>query len=197
MKIYSYKSYDQYLNEQNQHQRTRERTIKAKKERLSDIANIKILFPKIKNILCIGCRHSSEIEDFETSGFEAVGIDLFQGKEKKITICDMHNLNSLFTDKSFDFVYMSHSLEHSYDVYKVLDNVYNVAKIGFFAALPEQKEPNKKDPTVFDFMANENRNIQDIQSELNSKKEMFEVIKYEKRNGTTRGKDFFFFAKII
>ena len=81
-------------------------------------------------ILCIGCRNTSEIEYFRQKGAKtAIGIDLFS-EHPDILIMDMHKMT--FEDNSFDLVYSSHSLEHSYDHKKVAKEIIRVLRSGTF-----------------------------------------------------------------
>lgn len=77
-------------------------------------------------VLCIGPRDTFEIESFKHMGFRKVqGIDLLsQGPD--VHIMDMHQMT--FPDDSFDVVYASHSLEHSYDPARVVGEIVRVAK---------------------------------------------------------------------
>lgn len=77
-------------------------------------------------LLCIGPRDNFEIHSFQRKGFSGVcGIDLFsQGPD--VIIMDMHRMT--FPDDSFDVVYASHSLEHSYDPNRVVGEIVRVAK---------------------------------------------------------------------
>ena len=78
------------------------------------------------SVLCIGCRNTLELDRFHARGFEhVVGIDLFSQRED-ILVMDMHDMS--FEDDSFDVVYASHSLEHSYDVERVASEVVRVGR---------------------------------------------------------------------
>jgi SAM-dependent methyltransferase len=82
--------------------------------------------PSGGSALCIGCRNGLELDRFRARGFgEVVGIDLFSQRED-ILVMDMHELT--FPDDSFDVVYASHSLEHSYDVGRVVGEIARVAR---------------------------------------------------------------------
>ena len=76
------------------------------------------------NVLCIGCRNTFEIEHFLSRGFKSVvGIDLFS-EDLRIKIMDMHKME--FPDNQFGLVYSSHSLEHSYNIQKVVSEIVRV-----------------------------------------------------------------------
>jgi SAM-dependent methyltransferase len=82
--------------------------------------------PDGRSVLCIGCRNTLELDRFNARGFEhVVGIDLFSQRED-ILVMDMHNMS--FEDDSFDVVYASHSLEHSYDLERVAREVVRVGR---------------------------------------------------------------------
>jgi SAM-dependent methyltransferase len=82
--------------------------------------------PSRRSVLCIGCRNTLELDRFHARGFErVVGIDLFSQRED-ILVMDMHDMS--FEDDSFDVVYASHSLEHSYDVERVAREVVRVGR---------------------------------------------------------------------
>jgi SAM-dependent methyltransferase len=78
------------------------------------------------SVLCVGCRNTLELDRFRALGFDGViGIDVFSQRED-IKVMDMHEMT--FPDDSFDVVYASHALEHSYDVRRVVDEVVRVAR---------------------------------------------------------------------
>src|SRR5215216_5261969 len=80
------------------------------------------------SVLCIGCRNPLELDRFRARGFgEVVGIDLFSQRDD-ILVMDMHELS--FADDSFDVVYASHALEHSYDVDRVVREIARVGRDG-------------------------------------------------------------------
>jgi SAM-dependent methyltransferase len=82
--------------------------------------------PRNSKILCVGCRNTAELDYFQSMGFpHVVGIDLFS-EDSRIQVMDMHNLT--FGENSFDIVYSSHSLEHSYDIQKVAQEFVRVTR---------------------------------------------------------------------
>jgi SAM-dependent methyltransferase len=82
--------------------------------------------PSGQAVLCVGCRNALELDRFRAHGFdEVVGIDLFSQRDD-ILVMDMHELS--FPDDSFDVVYASHALEHSYDVDRVVREIARVAR---------------------------------------------------------------------
>ena len=79
-------------------------------------------------VLCVGCRNTLELDRFRARGFEdVVGIDVFS-QRADIKVMDMHEMT--FADDSFDVVYASHALEHSYDVARVTEEIVRVARDG-------------------------------------------------------------------
>jgi len=79
-------------------------------------------------VLCVGSRNAFEIEQFEQRGIrDVVGIDLFS-TDRRIRVMDMHSMS--FSDDTFDVVYASHSLEHSYDLDRVVGEIMRVARDG-------------------------------------------------------------------
>lgn len=78
-------------------------------------------------MLCIGCRNGFELERFRALGLEPVGIDLFS-QRPDILVMDMHK--TLYADDSFDAIYASYSLEHSYDLPAVLAEIARIGRDG-------------------------------------------------------------------
>jgi SAM-dependent methyltransferase len=78
------------------------------------------------NVLCVGCRNALELDRFRARGFdEVVGIDVFSQRDD-IEVMDMHEMT--YPDSSFDVVYCSHALEHSYDLQRVVAEIVRVAR---------------------------------------------------------------------
>lgn len=99
--------------------------------------------------LCVGCRNGLELDRFRARGFEdVVGIDLFS-QRPDILVMDMHDLT--FADDSFDVVYASHALEHSYDVDRVAREIARVARAGAVVAVevPVRVQASAADRIVF------------------------------------------------
>jgi SAM-dependent methyltransferase len=81
-----------------------------------------------RDVLCVGCRNTVELDYFAEKGFSGVkGIDLFS-QGRNIIVMDMHSMD--FADNSFNVVYASHSLEHSYDIRKVVSEIVRVIRPG-------------------------------------------------------------------
>jgi SAM-dependent methyltransferase len=100
-------------------------------------------------VLCIGCRNALELDRFRARGFEeVVGIDVFSQRED-ILVMDMHQLT--FPDDSFDVVYASHSLEHSYNVTRVVREIGRVARDGAVVGVevPVRTQQSAADRVVF------------------------------------------------
>jgi SAM-dependent methyltransferase len=77
-------------------------------------------------VLCVGCRNTVELNEFRARGFaDVVGIDLFS-QHPDILVMDMHEMT--FADESFDVIFSSHSLEHSYDLERVVREIARVAR---------------------------------------------------------------------
>jgi SAM-dependent methyltransferase len=105
--------------------------------------------PSGGSVLCVGCRNGLELDRFRARGFpEVVGVDLFSQRDD-ILVMDMHELS--FPDDSFDVVYASHALEHSYDVDRV---VREIARVGRDSAVvgvevPVRAQASAADRIVF------------------------------------------------
>jgi SAM-dependent methyltransferase len=80
------------------------------------------------SVLCVGCRNTVELDLFRDAGIdEVVGIDLVS-PHPDVLVMDMHDMS--FDDATFDAVYASHSLEHSFDVGVVLREIARVGRSG-------------------------------------------------------------------
>ncbi|MGZ4410891.1 MAG: class I SAM-dependent methyltransferase, partial [Gaiellaceae bacterium] len=80
------------------------------------------------SVLCIGCRNRVELDRFREHGVPNVtGIDLFS-TDPSVRVMDMHAMD--FPSDRFDAVYSSHSLEHSYDLGRVVAEIVRVARDG-------------------------------------------------------------------
>jgi SAM-dependent methyltransferase len=105
--------------------------------------------PARGSALCVGCRNGLELDRFRARGFDhVVGIDLFSQRED-ILVMDMHELS--FSDNSFDVVYASHALEHSYDVGRVIGEIARVARDGAVVGVevPVRVQASAADRIVF------------------------------------------------
>jgi hypothetical protein len=157
--------FDEYLRFQKCVQSKRGRFTKERKNRVDHISMMKTVFPDAQKVLCVGARHPSEVEDIESAGFEAIGIDLFSDSEK-IMVLDMHKIGEMWSKNEFDVAYMSHSLEHSYDPGIVLAAVRTTCRMGAFVVLPMLAAPSRKETVVFDFMKLDDPTAEMIAEEL-------------------------------
>jgi SAM-dependent methyltransferase len=101
------------------------------------------------SVLCVGCRNPLELDRFRARGFDdVVGIDLFSQRDD-ILVMDMHELS--FPDDSFDVVYASHALEHSYDVDRVVGEIARVGRDGAVVGVevPVRAQASAADRIVF------------------------------------------------
>ena len=105
--------------------------------------------PDRGSVLCVGCRNALELDRFRARGFDdVVGIDVFSQRED-IKVMDMHEMT--FPDDSFDVVYCSHALEHSYDVGRVAHEIVRVARDGAVVGVevPVRAQASAADRVVF------------------------------------------------
>ena len=101
------------------------------------------------SVLCVGCRNTLELDRFRAHGFEdVVGIDVFSRRDD-IKVMDMHEMT--FPDDSFDVVYASHALEHSYDVDRVVGEIVRVGREGAVVGVevPVRAQASTADRVVF------------------------------------------------
>ena len=105
--------------------------------------------PSGGTVLCVGCRNALELDRFRALGFDhVVGIDLFSQRADILTM-DMHEMS--FADDSFDVVYASHALEHSYDLNRVAREIGRVARHGAVVGVevPLRAQASAADRIVF------------------------------------------------
>ena len=105
--------------------------------------------PSGGSVLCVGCRNTLELDRFRARGFEGViGIDVFS-QRADILVMDMHEMS--FPNDSFDVVYASHALEHSYDVDRVVREIGRVARDGAVVGVevPVRAQASSADRIVF------------------------------------------------
>lgn len=113
---------------------------------INDVADQK---PAGGTVLCVGCRNAVELDLFRARGFgEVVGIDVFS-QRRDILVMDMHEMT--FSDGSFDVVYASHALEHSWDVGRVVGEIGRVACDGAIIGVevPVRVQASTADRIVF------------------------------------------------
>ena len=100
-------------------------------------------------VLCVGCRNRAEVEYFRDKGASSVvGIDL-HSESTDILVMDMHQM--IFPDEHFDVVYCSHSLEHAYDVGKVVSEIVRVARSGAAVAIEVPVKYETRGADLVDF----------------------------------------------
>jgi SAM-dependent methyltransferase len=100
-------------------------------------------------VLCVGCRNGVELDEFARRGYDdVVGIDLFS-QRPDILVMDMHDLS--FPDERFDVVYASHSLEHAYDLDRVLREIARVARPGAVLAVEVPVRHKGSDADLVEF----------------------------------------------
>jgi SAM-dependent methyltransferase len=81
-----------------------------------------------RSVLCLGARLGQEVRAFNSVGCFAVGVDLNPGKDNKnVVVGDFHNLQ--WGDSCVDVVY-TNSLDHSFDLEKVIREIKRVLKNG-------------------------------------------------------------------
>jgi SAM-dependent methyltransferase len=100
-------------------------------------------------VLCVGCRNGLELDRFRSRGFgDVIGIDVFS-QRGDILVMDMHEMS--FADDSFDVIYASHALEHSYDVDRVVREIVRVARDGAVVGVevPVRAQASAADRIVF------------------------------------------------
>lgn len=105
-------------------------------------------------VLCVGCRNMAEITQFRRKGAKhVVGIDLYSS-HPDIVVMDMHAMQ--FSDNQFDLIYSSHSLEHSYDVRRVVREIVRVARSQAWVAIEVPIQYETRGADLVDFGSLEN-----------------------------------------
>ena len=105
-------------------------------------------------VLCVGCRNIAELEYLRSKGAQdVIGIDL-QSECQDILVMDMHKMT--FADDSFDLVYSSHSLEHSYDPRRVGQEFLRVLRPNGFLAIEVPIDYETGGADLVDFKSMEN-----------------------------------------
>ena len=80
------------------------------------------------SVLCLGARIGTEVKSFIDIGCFAVGIDLNPGEDNRYTVYgDFHDIQ--FADASIDVVF-TNSLDHAFDIKKVMNEVTRILKPG-------------------------------------------------------------------
>jgi SAM-dependent methyltransferase len=101
-------------------------------------------------VLCVGCRNDVELNLFQEAGVsEVVGIDV-ASRRRDILVMDMHDMS--FDDDRFDAVYASHSLEHAFDVDRVVAELKRVARPGAVIGVEVPLGPGSTDADRISFV---------------------------------------------
>jgi len=122
--------------------------------------------PADASVLCVGCRNGFELDEFRRRGSgTVVGIDLFS-QRSDIIVMDMHRMT--FQENTFDVVYSSHSLEHSYEVESVAAEIGRVARDGAVVAVevPVRTSASAADRIVFEGSADVRRYFEPFIGEI-------------------------------
>ena len=146
--------YEQYLDVQLRRTLSKKGARLPKRARALIDKTVELIdLPKC-DVLCIGSRNTAEIDYFRHKGAQSViGIDLYS-EHRDILVMDMHDMT--FPDNCFDVIYSSHSLEHAYDVHKVVSEIIRVARPGAFIVIevPVQYETRGADLVDFENVEN-------------------------------------------
>lgn len=148
------KNYESYLDIQLS--RTLSKRSKELNKRCKDfIDKISTIIDLNKcNVLCIGCRNTSELDYFLGKGAcSVVGIDLYS-IDARISVMDMHSMK--FEDSSFNLVYSSHSLEHALDPNIVAKEILRVVAPGGSVAIEVPINYNVSGADLIDFKSLDN-----------------------------------------
>jgi SAM-dependent methyltransferase len=101
------------------------------------------------DVLCIGPRNANELAYIQSKGARSiVGIDLYSD-DQSILVMDMHDMT--FPDDSFDVIYASHSLEHAYDVQRVVEEMIRVARTDAVVVIEVPVEYDTRGADLVDF----------------------------------------------
>ncbi|GAF92962.1 unnamed protein product [marine sediment metagenome] len=134
-----YKDYPEYIDHQKGKLDKENYWIQGFDENYSKILNERLFIDftahniEKGNALCLGARLGGEVRAFIKLGFFAVGIDLNPGeKNPHVLHGDFQDLQ--FPDRSVDIVF-SNSLDHSFDIDKVMKEIKRVLKKDGFLIL--------------------------------------------------------------
>lgn len=107
-----------------------------------------------RDVLCVGCRNSFELDAFERAGFgEVKGIDI-QSTDPRILVMDMGKMT--FESDSFNVLYSGDSLEHAYNVGQAVSEFCRVVKSGGYIAIVTPINYMVNDMDRWDFKSVEN-----------------------------------------
>ena len=150
METYQYSSYEEYLSTQLQTNAPRIHwTLQKKPVRAKDIANIRRLFD-VTRVLCVGCGHDAEVDDFIAHDFEARGIDLLPTARQ--VQGDINKLEEYFQPATYEMAYCSHSLEHTRDPLRVFRSILSICTVGLYLVLPVRSGPDAYKPVFLEAM---------------------------------------------
>jgi len=118
-----YTNYKEYLA----HQKTKHRLNESKFIKAFD-RRYRLIRNRLNNLvcgiehsgiaICLGARRGEEVKALRDMGFDAVGIDLYPGKNNRYVIYgDFHNMP--FSDKYATIIY-TNCLDHSFDIKKIV-----------------------------------------------------------------------------
>jgi len=98
------------------------------------------------NVLDIGCREFYTADYFKEkfknriTGIDIceAGLEYSMGQMKQILDVDAHELTTVFKPKNFNLIMAFHSLEHMYDMKRVIENCFKTLREGglFYFAVP-------------------------------------------------------------
>jgi len=178
MKQYNYDDYWHYLITQINTNRPRVRwTVDKASLRAQDIKNIQEIY-KGKKVLCLGCRHDAEVDDFSKNGFKAKGIDILPTKRQ--IVGDINKLENYFAPESFDTGYSCHSLEHTNNPRHFLKIVRKICTKGLYLVIPIRKYPDIEEPIFLDVM--KTKKPEDLKKEIAPWVGDFEIAGFWERN---------------
>lgn len=100
-------------------------------------------------ILEVGCNDGFAMECLQKKGFEVKGIDIAKHKLKiakdyGLKVCFGYQEKIPFKDKSFDTIFSSHVLEHSYDTKQAVNEYQRVSKRAIIIIPIEPNVPSRK-----------------------------------------------------
>lgn len=151
MKTHRYQSYFHYLDTQYATNTQRRFITRLKRHlRLQDIGHAAEIYEG-RRCLCVGCRDDSEVRDFQERGYQALGIDILETQHQ--VQGDLNKLEEHFAPKSFDFAYLCHSLEHSFDPAKLISDLHSICVEGVYLVLPVRSGPDEEEPVWLEVMS--------------------------------------------
>jgi hypothetical protein len=167
VKHFQFRDYASYLKSQRRKAKKTQYKTSDKKAYYRQVAkNLKSTYPEFDKIICVGCRHETEIQCFKDNGFDAVGIDLFE--DASIIQCDMSKIHEhpYFKDKTIPVMYASHSLEHCLDFDGFLKGVDHLGVKVLRVECPFVDKIRSWDCTFYDFMNPALEDLEDINKSI-------------------------------